>query len=179
MQSFTKEELGNIAEYRRVAESYNYNPSEIMHELSMCISDAKYEAFKGCLLCLTIYLMLEILITAIGVRPSKIGMVVGILLVIVIYWLNPKSRINWRYFKAIRSTLLITLANFEIIIKRKISLDDPIVIKFYEGLMIQGLMAEKEANFYKDQIHDDIKGLYYYMICKIFIMSLDKEGEET
>lgn len=180
MQNFTKEEFGNIAEYKRIAESYDYSPSEIIHELNMQISDAKYKAFKGCLICLTIYLGLLMLIIAFGARASKLGIIIGAISVIILYWVNPKSRIDIRYFRAIKSTLLITLGSFEIIIKKKnISLNDPIVTRFYEGLMIQGLMAEKEANVFQDKIHDDIHSLYYYMICKIFIMSLEEEGEET
>jgi len=179
MQKFTKEELDKIAEYKQLVKLYKYNPSEIVHELNMCISDARYEAFKGCLLCLTIYLMLEILIIAIDVGLSKIGMIVGAIAVVILYWLNPRSRIDWRYFKAVKSVLLITLANFETVIKRKVSLDDPIVMKFYEGLMIQGLMAEDEAKMHRDEIHYKIRDLYSYMLYKIFLMSLDEEGEET
>lgn len=178
MQKFTKEELDKIAEYKQRVGLYKYNPSEIMHKLNMCISNARYEAFKGCLICLTIYLGLEMLIIALGVRASKLGMVIGILSVIILYWLNPRSRIDWRYFKAVKSVLLITLANFETIIKRKISLDDPVTMKFYEDLMIQGLMAEDSAKVHHDQIHDDIRDLYCYMLYTIFLMSLE-EGEET
>lgn len=179
MQNFTNEELNKIAEYKQLVKLYKYNPSEIVHELNMCISDAKYNAFKGCLICLTIYLGLEMLIIAFGVRASKLGMIIGVISVITLYWLNPRSRIDWRYFKAIKSTLLITLANFEFIIKRKVSLNDPIVMKFYEGLMIQGLMAEDEARVHSDQIHYEIRDLYSYMLYKIFLMALEEEGEET
>lgn len=178
MKKFTKEELDKIDEYRQRVGLYKYNPSEIVHELNICISDARYKAFKGCLICLTIYLGLVMFIAALGITQSKLGIVIGVLLVVILYWINPRSRIDWRYFKAVRSVLVITLANFESIIKRKISLNDPVTMKFYEDLMIQGLMAEDSAKVYHDQIHDDIRDLYCYMLYTIFLISLE-EGEET
>lgn len=179
MPEFTKEELDKIAEYKQLVKLYDYKPSEIIHELNMYISDARYDAFKGCLICLTIYLGLELLIVALGIRASKLGMIIGILSVIILYWLNPRSRIDWRYFKTVKSTVLITMVNFETIIERKISLDSSVAMKFYESLMIQGAIATEQARLHKDKIHKEIKDLYNYMIYKIFLMSLEEEGEET
>lgn len=179
MSELTKEELDKIAEYKQLVKLYDYSPSEIIHKLNMCISDARYEAFKGCLICLTIYLGLELLITTLGIRVSKLGMVIGILSVVILYWLNPRSRIDWRYFKTVKSIVLITMVNFEVIIERKISLDSSVAIEFYESLMFQGAIATEQARLHEDQIHKEIKDLYNYMIYKIFLMSLEEEGEET
>lgn len=172
-----------LEDSKSYAESYEFKPEAILEEINKCLSDSKFKAFKDYLILLTTYLVISLITIKLGGRMYRAAFIAGIILVTLIHWLSPSTRLDWTYFKKLRCTLLDTLCLFEAMRANKDSdwtATHLAIIMVQEKLMSDLKLLSIGTKVIVDHdIHKQLIDLYKYISCECFIIGMEEDIDKV
>lgn len=159
--------------------SYEFKPKEILDEIDRCLNDSKFKVFKDYLILLTTYLVISLITIKLGGRMYRAAFIAGLILITLIYWLSPNTRLNLVYFKKLKRAVGDTLCLFEAMRVNKdinrtvthlaiITIQEKILSDF--ELLPIGIKAIVDHDMNKQLID-----LYKYICYECFVISMEED----